>query len=204
MSELQSQFLDFLQMTAAYAPFSLFKELLAFQKCHVILSFVIKRSLQECVERRKIFSAWKNVNDFIHFKLCCILYFNSFFIRFKSIFDLIWPERDMRTFFCLLHRIILLIFLSPAVHNFYGKSSGKVGYWDAIASSKWDFVCCVAVGPASPRGFSPLRSWLHDDLLFIFCVAKGAFLKSGFPSWWLRICFRSLSPLLLLGKKDGE
>ena len=88
MSELQSQFLDFLQMTAAYAPFSLFKELLAFQKCHVILSFVIKRSLQECVERRKIFSAWKNVNDFIHFKLCCILYFNSLFIGFKTHFDL--------------------------------------------------------------------------------------------------------------------
>ena len=50
--------------------FPLFKELLAFQKCHVILSFVIKRSLQECVEERKIFStAVKNVNDFIHFKL---------------------------------------------------------------------------------------------------------------------------------------
>ena len=78
--------------------FPSFKELLAFQKCHVILSFVIKRSLQECVERRKIFSAWKNVNDFIHFKLCCILYFNSFFIGFNSI--LTWIDlKDMRTFF---------------------------------------------------------------------------------------------------------
>ena len=134
----------------------------------------------------------------------------AYFILIPFLLDLklilTWIDlKDMRTFFCLHHRIILLIFLPPAVHNFYGKSSGKVGYWDAIASSKWDFVCCVAVGPAaSPRGFSPLRSWLHDDLLFIFCVAKGAFLKSGFPSWWLRICFRSLSPLLLLGKKDGE
>ena len=58
--------------------------------------------------------------------------------------------------------------------------------------------------PASPRGFSPLRSWLHDDLLFIFCVAKGAFLKSGFPSWWLRICFRSLSLLYYFQGKRME
>ena len=52
---------------------------------------------------------------------------------------------------------------------------------------------------SSPRGFS----WLHDDLLFIFCVAKGAFLKSGFSVMVVENLL-SLAPLLLLGKKDGE